>query len=108
MNATPSIIPLGNFDRRILKLIDREEYELLKQLLVQNPHKGYLIQGTGGVRGFRHARDGGGKSGGFRVIYYFADSRGVIYLIDVYAKNEKSALTKGEKNELRKFIKELE
>lgn len=102
------VISSGSFDRRILKLIDKEEYELLKQGLAQNPRKGYVIKGTGGIRGFRYAREGGGKSGGFRVIYYFVDSRGVVYLIDVYAKNEKSALTKGEKNELRKLVKELE
>ena len=86
------VISSGSFDRRILKLIDKEEYELLKQGLAQNPRKGYLIKGNGGVRGLRHAREEGGKSGGFRVIYYFADSRGVVYLIDVYPKNEKSAL----------------
>ena len=29
-----------------------------------------------------------GKSGGFRVIYYYIDSNGIIYLMSIYSKND--------------------
>ncbi len=64
------------------------------------------MQGTGGVRKYRVARAGRGKSGGVRVIYYCWTDR-ALFLIDVYAKNEKSDLSKAEKNKLRKLIAEL-
>jgi hypothetical protein len=39
--------------------------------LAEHPAAGMLIAGTGGVRKLRWAREGMGKSGGVRVIYYF-------------------------------------
>ena len=51
----------------------------------------------GGVRKFRFARDGGGKSGGYRVIHFFgAEGDAPIFLITVFAKNEKANLSKSE------------
>lgn len=59
-----------------------------------DPERHPLI--PGGQRKARWARPGGGKSGGIRVIYYFAVPDAV-YLIDVYAKNEKENLSDAEK-----------
>ena len=40
------------------------------------------------------AREGGGKSGGYRVIHFFSPEDGLpIFLITVFAKNEKVNLT---------------
>lgn len=36
---------------------------------------------------------GRGKRGGVRVIYYWLNQRGYIFLLDIYAKNEKEDLT---------------
>jgi len=40
--------------------------------------------------------------------YFVASRRGVIYLIDVYAKSEKEDLTDGERREIRKLVVALE
>lgn len=54
------------------------------------------------------ARGGKGKRGGARIIYYVVTRRGVLYLIDVYAKNAKEDLTDAEKQEIRALATALE
>lgn len=44
-----------------------------------------------------HAKAG---SGGVRVIYYFHNESMPLYLLTLYAKNERSNLTKAQRNEL--------
>jgi hypothetical protein len=61
-----------------------------------------------GVRKIRVARPGRGKSGGVRVIYYYIARRGRVYLIDVFAKNVREALTKAEKNAVRALARHFE
>jgi hypothetical protein len=56
----------------------------------------------------RAARGGRGKSGGARVIYYVVTRRGVLYLLDAYAKSAKEDLTDAEKREIRNIIAAIE
>lgn len=58
------------------------------------------MEGTGGVRKLRWGRQGRGKSSGVRVIYYFHSDRMPLYLLPLFAKNERANLTKAERNEL--------
>ena len=67
-----------------------------------------VIPGTGGYRKARWGRTGGGKSGGVRVIYYLMVRPDLIFLADLYAKNEKENLTHAERNELQKIAAEIE
>ena len=67
-----------------------------------------MIAGTGGARKARAARGGRGKSGGARIIYYVVTSRGVLYLLDVYAKSAKEDLTDAERREIRKLVAAIE
>jgi hypothetical protein len=68
------------------------------------PESGDLMPGTAGVRKLRWALEGKGKRGGARIVYYFHSSAMPIFLPTVFAKNEKTDLSKPEKNELRKLI----
>ena len=43
-----------------------------------------------------------GKSGGFRVIYYFLDSEHNIYLMSIYSKTQKDSISENELIELLK------
>ncbi len=81
--------------RKVLSDTEREE---LTDFLAWNPEIGDVIAGTGGVRKVRWALKGRGKSGGARVIYYFHDERIPLYLLDIYAKNEKGNLSLAERN----------
>lgn len=60
------------------------------------------MQGTGGFRKLRVGRDGMGKRGGARVIYIYRNESYPVFLVAAYAKNEKSNLSKAERNALVK------
>lgn len=77
-------------------------------MLVEDPEAGARIAGTGGVRKVRIALAGGGKSGGARVVYYYRESRGRIYLLFAYAKNVRDSVTRAEKNAMKQLLTELE
>jgi hypothetical protein len=62
------------------------------------------MEGTGGIRKLHWARGGKGKSGGVRVIYYYPDQRIPLYLLTVFGKNEKSNITKSERNDLANLV----
>ena len=66
-----------------------------------------LIEGTGGVRKLRWARDGRGKSGGVRVISYFHSEAMPLYLLTMFAKNERANLSKAERNALADLVDAL-
>jgi len=46
-----------------------------------------------------------GKSGGVRVVYYFFSDHAPIYLLEVFAKNEKANLGKSERDALAKLAR---
>lgn len=50
----------------------------------------------GGLRKVRIPREGRGKSGGYRTIHVFGGTHMPIFLVTVFAKNEKDNLTKAE------------
>jgi mRNA-degrading endonuclease RelE of RelBE toxin-antitoxin system len=67
------------------------ELETLKQVLSANPQAGEAIPGFyNRVWKIRMASSdmGKGKSGGFRVIYYYIILGDSLYLLDIYAKSE--------------------
>lgn len=84
-------------------LFSDEELIQLQVELIENPNRGELIVGSGGLRKLRVAGNGRGKSGGFRVIYYVATAES-IFLLLAYAKNRKDSLTKSEIAVLRQLI----
>jgi hypothetical protein len=56
------------------------------------------------VRKLRWGRDGRGKSGGVRIIYYVHSELMPLYLLTLFAKNERANLSKAERNELAKLV----
>ncbi len=95
------------FQKKAAKLLSSEEREELIAYLAEHPTAGVLIQGSGGIRKLRWAREGGGKSGGFRVIYYFHSETMPLYLLAMFGKNEKANISAQEKNLLAKAVSEL-
>jgi hypothetical protein len=88
----------------IFSLAEREN---LVAMVAANPECGEVIPGTGGFRKVRVARSGMGKRGGARLIYILRSQDFPIFLITVYAKNEKENLTKQERNLLAKRADEI-
>jgi hypothetical protein len=77
------------FSRLLSDYLSDEEYHALQLYLMEQPDVGDIVRGTGGVRKVRWAIGNRGKSGGVRVIYYWKTSAGEIWMLTLYAKNEK-------------------
>lgn len=95
--------------RRYLDSVENGS-ELLREIqsiLIKDPGIGDVIQGTGGIRKMRHRGKGKGKSGGFRVTYLYRQEIEKIYLIVIYAKNEKENLSQEEKRFLKQLVDSL-
>jgi hypothetical protein len=75
--------------------------------LAKDPDQGIVIKGTGGFRKVRVAAEGKGKSGSFRVVWFFSGPSIPIFLITVFAKNDADNLTQAERNTLAKMAKTL-
>jgi hypothetical protein len=93
---TPTYLASAN------KLFSEEERADIVAMLAADPECGDLIRGTGGFRKVRVARKGMGKSGGARVVFIWRNQRFPIFLITVFAKNQKENLSMAERNTLRK------
>jgi hypothetical protein len=92
------------FTKKISTLLNDEEYRALQNVLVEMPGSGDIIQGSGGIRKIRWGASGRGKSGGARVIYYWATQHDQIFMLYAYAKNERDNLTKDQLSVLREVV----
>ena len=54
--------------------------------MMQHPDAGQVIPGSGGVRTLRWKREGIGKRGGLRVIYYVRNEPNEFWMLALYAK----------------------
>jgi mRNA-degrading endonuclease RelE of RelBE toxin-antitoxin system len=59
------------FSRQAADVWSDEERSDFVDFIARNPEAGDLIQDTGGVRKVRWSRQGSGKRGGVRVIYFY-------------------------------------
>lgn len=89
---------------RAEKLLTASEREAVIETIANDPISGDIIEGTGGIRKLRFAKEGKGKSGGVRVIYYFYNEHAPIFLLEIFGKNEKANLTKAERNALAQGV----
>jgi hypothetical protein len=80
-----------------------EERELAVVFLAENPEAGDIMEGTGGCRKVRIARERHGKSGGYRVITYFGGKDVPLFLLTVFAKGQKTNLSRAQRNALAKM-----
>jgi hypothetical protein len=81
-------------------LSDEERIEII-ELIARNPLTGVLMPGTGGARKVRVAGRGKGKSGGYRIITYYAAADVPILLLAVVSKGDRADLSKAEQNALK-------
>jgi hypothetical protein len=100
-------IETPTFTRMVAALLTDDEYQELQNALVEDPARGDLIKGGGGIRKLRHAMQGRGKSGGVRAIYYWMKADHQIYMLVVYPKSKKDDLTDKEIAILHDLVKEL-
>jgi hypothetical protein len=99
-----TIAELPEYIRRADKLMSIAERIDIVNYLAAHPKAGDVMECTGGVRKLRWGRGAQGKSGGVRVIYYMHSDAMPLYLLTLFAKNERANLTKAERNELGDLV----
>jgi hypothetical protein len=105
-NAISGVDRATAFTRQITALLSDNEYREFQSRLAANPELGPLIAGGGGIRKIRVGVGARGKSGGARVIYYWAIRKDVILPLYAYPKNEAADLTPKQVSQLAKVVKE--
>ncbi|WP_245431272.1 type II toxin-antitoxin system RelE/ParE family toxin [Rhodoplanes roseus] len=101
------MVELAGYRARANALLTTDEQAAVVDLIAFDPTCGDLIPGTGGLRKLRVGRSGIGKRGGARVVYFFHDPQVPIFLLALYAKNEKADLSASERREFAGLTKEL-
>jgi len=68
---------------------DDESYARFQNALMENPRKGDVIQGGGGIRKVRWSdpKRGRGQRGGIRIIYLYVEEYDTILFLYAYNKN---------------------
>ena len=74
------------FDRVRARYLDDIEYGDLQQFMMQSPEAGAIVRGSGGLRKLRWRREGAGKRGGLRVIYFVRYQPNEFWMLTLYAK----------------------
>jgi hypothetical protein len=87
--------------------VTEDERLAITNMISANPTVGVVMEGTGGARKLRVAAKGKGKSGGYRVITFFAAEDVPVFLLDLFAKGEKVNISKSERNELKGILATL-
>lgn len=103
----PKFILLDVFDEEwSANQLDDHALNVLQLNIKANPVRYPVIPGTQGLRKIRLADPGSnrGKSGSYRVGYVSFPDHGVILLVTVWGKNEKSNLTKADRNAIAALI----
>ena len=101
------VISLSGFRKASKRLFTEAELAALIEFVGNQPDKGDVIPGTGGLRKLRWGFAGRGKRGGSRVIYYYHRPEWQVLLLTAYAKNEKEDLPEREKRLLAALVRNI-
>ena len=97
------------FSEWVKSYLSDDDLAELQNLLRADPDAGSVMPGCGGLRKMRIAdpRRGKGKRGGARVIYLHVPETDVVFLMDVYGKDEQQDLTPDQKKILRSIAEDF-
>ncbi|MBI4479871.1 MAG: transcriptional regulator, partial [Acidobacteria bacterium] len=84
-----TFIESAAFERMRALYLEDAEYAELQQFMILHPEAGKIVRGTGGVRKLRWRREGTGKRGGLRVIYFLRYQPNEFWMLALYAKTRK-------------------
>ena len=69
-----------------------------------NPTAGVVIRESGGLRKIRWTREGSGKSGGVRIIYFNRTDQGDVVLLTMFAKGNTGNIPTAKLKEIRRAL----
>lgn len=87
--------------------VDDAELADIASTIARDPHAGVVIPGTGGARKLRVGGSGRGKSGGYRVITYFAAEDVPVFLLALVSKGQRADISQADRNALRVILVDL-
>jgi hypothetical protein len=96
-----TVVELPLFQQMAGRLWDDAEREAFVDFISRNPEVGDVIPETGGVRKVRWQRQGTGKRGGVRVIYFYHNAQMPLFLMLIYAKAQREDMTADQKKQVR-------
>ncbi len=102
-----TVVETNTFVARAAGRMTETERFAAIDMIARDPDRGVVIEGGAGIRKVRFAVGARGKSGDVRVIYYYGDPRRPVFLLTVFAKNERDNLSKAERNALAKAAKAI-
>lgn len=99
-----TVVETTAFTSRARKLgLSTEELAAIYDQYASAPDYGSVVRKTGGLRKGRIAKEGTGKSGGYRVFSFFADRDNPVFLLWLLDKTDEDTLT----DEQEKVFKQL-
>jgi mRNA-degrading endonuclease RelE of RelBE toxin-antitoxin system len=98
------VIATPKYERQVVRLLAESERAAMEDAISSNPEGHPVVPGTGGVRKARWGRQGKGKRGGVRVIYYYLVAGATVFMLSVYSKNEQSDMTPEGRKLARSFV----
>jgi len=101
--VTLQFIESSVYSEQIDDLLSEEDHRQLQLHLLEQPERGDLIKGAGGLRKLRWSGSGRGKRGGIRVIYYLWQGD-TAFLLFAYPKNQQEDLTSMQVKVLKNLI----
>ncbi|WP_046863591.1 type II toxin-antitoxin system RelE/ParE family toxin [Microvirga massiliensis] len=84
--------------------LDDGEIAGIAAIIGANPLAGDIIPGTGGARKVRIGGKGRGKSGGYRVITYYAAKDVPVFLLALVDKGQRADISQADRNALRQIL----
>jgi hypothetical protein len=87
--------------------LDDAELAEIASTIAADPLAGDLIPGTGGARKVRFGGKGKGKSGGYRVITYYAAEDVPVFLLALVDKGQRADISQADRNALRQSLSAL-
>jgi mRNA-degrading endonuclease RelE of RelBE toxin-antitoxin system len=85
-----TVIETPTFQKQADAIWSTQEREAFIDFIAENPDAGDVISGADGARKVRWQRQGTGKRGGVRVIYFHLVGDELVLLVMVYAKAERA------------------
>lgn len=107
MEAMTIVFATKRYERDAKRLLTEEESAALRDAIASSPQAHPVVPATGGIRKARWGRQGRGKSGGVRVIYYYWVSDDEVYLLYIYAKNEQADMSAADRKAVKALVEEL-
>src|SRR5262249_24458040 len=102
-----TVFETREFQRRaVIRMTETERQEFIT-FIAGHPEDGVVMVGTGGVRKSWWGVRARGKSGGVRGIYYYHSPTMPVFLLTVFAKNERDNLSQRDKNIVKQVVMEI-